>query len=97
MFTFYLGKDMDDRQNEYSANPLGEHIVSEFREPTKPAGETELRDLELQVGREFMYLFDYEDQLLHKIVVESIKESRDSKYEPAKIILKTGKAPEQYG
>ncbi len=28
MFSFYLGEKLYDRDNEYSANPLGEHIVS---------------------------------------------------------------------
>ncbi len=79
MFSFYLGKDMDDRQNEYSGDPLGEHIISTFGKPTKSASDTQLRDLHLQEGQEFLYLFDYGDRLLHKIVVKSIEKLADRK------------------
>lgn len=96
MFSFYLGKDMDDRQKEYSADPLGEHITSTFEEPTKSASEAQLRDLNLHEGQEFMYLFDYGDRLLHKIVVNSIEELDAQKNRQSEIVSRTGNAPEQY-
>ncbi|KMQ50383.1 hypothetical protein CHISP_2746 [Chitinispirillum alkaliphilum] len=96
MFSFYLGKDEYDRENEYTANPLGEHIISTFSEPTKSASDTQIRDLNLYLGREFTYLFDYGDQILHKVKVVDIRESESSELNRNKVISKTGKAPEQY-
>jgi len=78
MFSFYLDGDIDDRKSEYSANPLGEHIVSGFGESAKSASGTEIRDLKLEKGKEFLYLFDFGDELLHQVVVESIKESNST-------------------
>lgn len=68
MFSFYLGEELFDRDNEYSANPMGEHIVSDFGKPTKSATETQLRDLDLSVGFSFWYLFDYGDELVQLII-----------------------------
>lgn len=96
IFSFYLGKDMNDRKNEYSGNPIGEHMDSMFGEPTKPANGAEIRDLNLFIGKEFMYLFDYGDQLLHRIKVEDIQDSKETTFQSVNIILKIGKAPEQY-
>jgi len=96
MFSFYMGEDLKDRENEYSANPLGEHLISSFGESTKSASDAEIRDIKLQEGQEFLYLFDYGDELLHKVVVKSIKESNTPKPPKTNIISKTGKAPDQY-
>ncbi len=96
MFSFYLGEGLKDRKNEYSANPLGEHMISGFGKPTMSASDTEIRDVKLQEGQEFLYLFDYGDELLHKVVVKSIKETNTSKPPKTNIISKTGKAPNQY-
>ena len=95
MFSFFLGDDMCDRENEYSGNPLGEKIKSVWDEPSKSAA-VELRDLNFQTGSEFIYLFDYGDELVHKIIVENIEESTSSKYEAAEIISEVGKVPDQY-
>ena len=97
MFSFYMGEDMDDRENEYSGNPYGEHHVSGFQLPTKSASDTELRDLKLKIDREFIYLFDYGDRLIHKVIIQDIKEIEGRKNEPGKIILKVGTPPDQYG
>ena len=97
MFSFYLGKDMDDAENEYSGNPFGEHYVSDFRPPSKSASDTELRDLNLKIEQEFIYLFDYGDRLIHKVIIQDIKETENIKREPGKIISKVGTPPDQYG
>ncbi len=96
MYSFYLGKSINDRKNEYSSNPLGEHITSTFGEQTKSAADTQIRDLKLKVNKKFMYLFDYGDQILHKITVLGIEDLPENTYENGKIIKKIGKAPKQY-
>jgi len=97
MFSFYLGEELFDRDNEYSANPLGEHIVSSFGKPTKSATEAQLRDLDLSVGFSFWYLFDYGDELVHKVTVEKIREMTPKETGVPKLISEIGVAPPQYG
>ena len=86
---------MFDRDNEYSANPLGEHIVSSYGKQSKSASEYELRDLDLPMGFSFWYLFDYGDEWRFNVVLKKV----DSIEKPLKapIILESiGDAPEQY-
>jgi len=97
MFSFYLGKKLFDRDNEYSANPLGEHIVSSYGKPSKSAAETELRDLDLAIDFSFWYLFDYGDELVHKVTVEKIRELKPEESGFPKLIDRKGNVPPQYG
>ena len=96
MFSFYLSDNMDDRSKEYSANPIGEHVRSFWGEQTKPAGEAQIRDLDLKMGMDFLYLFDYGDELLHRITVENISEITTEDANIPRITAKTGRAPDQY-
>ena len=70
MFSFYLGNKLFDQENAYSGNPLGEHTVSGFGTPSKPAATTQIRDLELTEDSTFLYLFDYGDELVHEVTIE---------------------------
>ena len=97
MFSFYLGEQLFDRDNEYSANPLGEHIVSSYGKQSKSATEYELRDLNLPMGFSFWYLFDYGDELVHKVTVEKIREIKPEESGFPKLIERKGNAPPQYG
>ena len=96
MFSFYLSENFFDRNNEYSANPLGEHIVSNFGKATKPAAKAQLRDLHLSAGFSFWYLFDYGDELVHRVTVEEVREITSQDMDLPKMINKTGNAPPQY-
>ena len=96
MFSFYVGADTNDRENEYSANPLGVHVVPGFGKPTKSASDTEVRDINLQKGMEFSYLFDYGSEIWHKIVVVSVKASSTENPQLTNLISETGEAPDQY-
>ena len=97
MFSFYLGEELFDRDNEYSANPLGEHIVSSYGKQSRSATEYELRDLDLPMGFSFWYLFDYGDELVHKVTVEKIREIKPEESGFPKLIERKGNAPPQYG
>ena len=97
MFSFYLSKNLFDRDNEFSANPLGEHIISRYGKPTKSAADYQLRDLELSTGISFWYLFDYGDELVHRVMVQEIREKTSKDTDLPKIINKRGNAPSQYG
>lgn len=97
MFSFFLGEKLWDRDCEYSANPLGEPMPPVLGKPTMSADDAELRHLGLSVGFSFWYLFDYGDELVHKVTVEGIREMTPRDTELLKIISKVGKAPPQYG
>ena len=97
MFSFYLGEKLFDRNNEYSANPLGEHMVSSYGKQSKSAAKTELRDLDLPMDFSFWYLFDYGNELVHKVTVEKIREMKPEESGFPKLIVKKGNAPPQYG
>jgi len=97
MFSFYLGENLFDRDNEYSANPLGEHIDSSYGKQSKSAAETELRDLDLPMNFTFWYLFDYGDELVHKVTVEKIREMKPEENGFPKLTDRKGNAPPQYG
>jgi hypothetical protein len=97
MFSFYMGNKLWDRENEYKADPLGEHTPSNFGDKSKPADETEIGDLSLKQGKQFKYLFDYGDQLVHGIQVVDIYQNTDSMKEFPKIAEKIGESPQQYG
>jgi len=96
MFSFYLSDELFDRDNEYSANPLGEHIISIFCKPTKSASKVQLRDLNIPASSSFWYLFDYGDELVHKITVEEIYEMTSEDKDLPRVINKIGDAPPQY-
>lgn len=96
MFSFYLGEKLFDRNTEYSANPLGEHIAPNFGQSSKPAADAQLRDLKLSSGFSFWYLFDYGDELVHKVTVEAICEMTPKESSFAKLVNKIGDAPSQY-
>jgi hypothetical protein len=96
MFSFFLSENLFDRDNEYSGNPLGEHIVSSFGKPTKSAVEAQLRDLGLSAGSSLWYLFDYGDELVHRITVEEISEKTSNDTDLPRLISKIGNAPPQY-
>ncbi len=96
MFSFFLSGKIWDQESEYSANPLGEHVPSLFGNPSKPAGETEIGDLSLRKGSVFRYLFDYGDELVHKITVLDIFEIEDSKAPYPRLVESVGEAPSQY-
>ncbi len=97
MFSFYLGGELFDRDNEYSANPVGEHVLSSYGKQSKSAAECELRDLDLSMGFAFWYLFDYGDELIHKVTVEKMREIEPEESGFPKLINRKGNAPPQYG
>ena len=97
MFSFYLSGKLFDRENEYSANPLGEHTVSGFGTPSKPAATTQIRDLGLTENSSFLYLFDYGDELVHEVKVEKIRDKNDGDKKLPNILTELGTPPPQYG
>lgn len=97
MFSFFMSDELWDSENEYSADPLGEHMVSSFGDKSKPADEVEIGDFSLERGKSFKYLFDYGDKIIHTIHVINVYQGTDSKNELPKIIEKIGDSPPQYG
>ncbi|MBT3274210.1 MAG: hypothetical protein HN368_13725 [Spirochaetales bacterium] len=96
LFSFFFSNRIWDKENEYSANPLGEHMPSSFGDISKPASETEIGDLLLQKGSDFKYLFDYGDEIVHGIEVVEIFENEEPDAIFPKLIQSVGEAPSQY-
>ena len=96
MFSFFMSNRIWDKQNEYSANPLGEHMTLSFGDFSKSASETEIGDLTLQKGSVFKYLFDYGDEIVHSINVIEIYENEDPDTVFPKLVQSIGEAPPQY-
>lgn len=96
LFSFYLGNNLYDSKNEYSGDPFGEHLVSDFGEPTKSAAATQIRDLKLKQGLTFLYRFDYGDDLVHEIYVEAISDKSSDMRLP-RVVSAVGTPPPQYG
>ena len=96
MYSFFLSDRIWDRQNEYSGNPLGEHMPASFGDISKPAGETEIGDLALEKGSVFKYLFDYGDEIVHNIEIVDIYENENPEAVFPKLIRSIGEAPPQY-
>ena len=92
-----LSEKLFDRDYEYSANPLGEHCVSNYGKQSESATDAELRDLDIQMGFSFWYLFDYGDELVHKVTVEKIREMKSEESGFPKLIDSKGEVPPQYG
>ncbi|MCP4937238.1 MAG: plasmid pRiA4b ORF-3 family protein, partial [bacterium] len=63
MFAFYFGRRLFDPENEYSANPMGEHMPLSMGPSSKSAVTAQIRDLELTENTKFLYLYDYGDEL----------------------------------
>ncbi|WBA82600.1 SEC-C metal-binding domain-containing protein [Endozoicomonas sp. GU-1] len=98
MFSFYTSNEYRDRDNEYSGSPDGEHLVSSFgfSQPTKSASATEIRDLGFAEQQEFLYLFDYGDELVHRITVVGISEADSNERVPFRVISSVGENVGQY-
>ncbi|MFK0574032.1 IS1096 element passenger TnpR family protein [Endozoicomonas sp.] len=96
MFSFYLSNKLFDSTSEYSAAPDGEHYPSNINAPTKAAALAELRDLDLSEGREFLYLFDYGDKLIHQVTILEITETDQHKPVAFQLTGSVGENVDQY-
>lgn len=97
MFSFFLSRKIWDKQHEYSGDPFGEHVPSDFGDICRSASETEIGDLQLKKGRVYKYLFDYGDEIVHKVTVLDISENENPQTVLPKIIHSIGEPPPQYG
>lgn len=97
MFSFYLGGKLFDKENEYSSNPLGEHVVSAIGAPSKSATATQIRDLRLTENSTLLYLFDYGAELVHEVIVEKIRDKNDGDKKLPTRVSELGTPPPQYG
>ncbi len=96
LFAFFLGERIFDRSVEYSGNPYGEPLKSDFGPPAKSAAEAQLRDLPLPVGFSFWYVFDFGDELVHRVTVEDIFSIKAQESDYPILIAQEGEAPSQY-
>jgi hypothetical protein len=106
MFSFFLDKGTPNSvkklydtpsRAEYAGDPLG-HLEKSlvFRDDRLPAMEYELRDLGLEVGFSFSYLFDYGDNILHHVHVVDIEDQPDPSVNYPRVVHRIGTNPQQY-
>ena len=75
---------------------LLEQPVEEGDDVERDVRITELGDLNLGVGQEFMYLFDYGDEWRFTVRVHKINEQADEGGTYPRVVQSVGTAPEQY-
>lgn len=66
-------------------------------EESRDVRTTTIESLNLEVGKEFMYLFDYGDEWRFKVRLHAINENADAKVDYPRIVESVGDAPPQYG
>jgi hypothetical protein len=87
--------DMTLEQMEAEMDKFWEEIVAEECQGPGNVQTTTLKELDLQLGQEFMYLFDYGDEWRFKVRMHAIDpEAPDGEY-PC-VVEAVGAAPEQY-
>lgn len=97
MFSFYFGGKLFDKKNEYSATPLGDLDTFGMSTSSKLAANTQIRDVGLQAGSTFLYVFDYGNELVHEIIVDRIRDKNDEDKELPTVVSEIGIPPPQYG
>ena len=97
LYSFYMSDEVRDLQSEYAGDPMGGDVDSSPLRTPRSAASTELRDLGLEKGMQFKYLFDYGDDLIHTVQVIDINDRTDDSPRYPRIVEKIGEPPPQYG
>ncbi len=97
LFSFYMDNTLYSHKKEYSGNPLGERIVSNIftKKQAREALKVQIRDLELGVKSNFIYLFDYGTEIIHQIIVIDIRKKLSGDHD-IKEISRIGNSVNQY-
>ncbi|MBA7689771.1 hypothetical protein ES703_98282 [subsurface metagenome] len=92
-----MSNRIGDEKSEYSGNPFGGDPSSKGAEPSGTAAQTEIRNLGLKKGKQFKYLFDYGDHLIHTVEVLGVFARGDEEKAYPRVVEKVGDPPSQYG
>ncbi len=88
-YSFFLSNKPYDRDSEYASPSV------ETDGTIKRAKRIRIDSVELYGGREFLYLFDYDDEWWHEVELMSITE-RVTRAKYPRLVKKQGKSPAQY-
>lgn len=91
LYSFFMSNSRMDRKGEYTSPIDFEEAGKDALEATK----IKLKDLNLQLKKKFLYLYDFGDNLDHEIAVVGFGETDDFHKYP-QLIGAFGPAPEQY-
>nr|MBI5455414.1 plasmid pRiA4b ORF-3 family protein [Candidatus Levybacteria bacterium] len=91
LYSFFMSNNRMDRKGEYTS-PID---IEESGEHALAATEIKLKDLNLQLKKKFLYLYDFGDNLDHEIEVVGFGKMDDSHKYP-QLIGAFGAVPEQY-
>ncbi|MBU0684459.1 MAG: hypothetical protein ABIE25_06835 [Thermoplasmatota archaeon] len=94
LYSFFLSGKLWDQDTEYTV--LDDEFALDYDlPPSRDTRKARIRDLGLEVGAKFLYLFDYGDN--HMFAVELIGRGKQVvKDELPTIIDQRGRSPEQY-
>jgi hypothetical protein len=83
--------DMIDELQRMEQNPdlFDEEEIRDVRT-------TQIGSLDLQKGKEFMYLFDYGDEHRFRVKVDAINDNADASGDYPRVVESVGDAPDQY-
>ena len=96
LYSFYMSNEVGDMQSEYAGDPMGGDVDSALFRAPRSAAQTELRDLGLEQGNQFKYLFDYGDDLIHTVEVLNIQDRTVEGVKYPRVVEKMGEPPPQY-
>lgn len=91
LYSFFMSNNRRDRKGEYTS-PID---IEEAGENALVATGIKLKDLNLEIKKKFLYLYDFGDNLDHEIEVVGFGETDDFHKYP-QLIGAFGPAPEQY-
>jgi cephalosporin-C deacetylase-like acetyl esterase len=87
--------DMTLEEMEAEMDAFWEQMLAEEYQGPGNVQTTTLEQLNLQLGQEFMYLFDYGDEWRFKVRVHALHpDASDEEY--PRVVKSVGEAPEQY-
>jgi len=96
LYSFYMSNEVGDMQSEYAGDPMGGDVDSALFRAPRSAAQTELRNLGLEQGDQFKYLFDYGDDLIHTVEVFNIQDRTIEDVKYPRVVEKIGEPPPQY-
>ena len=89
LYSFFMSNKPYDKDSEYTLPDPDGHEVGKY------ANRVRIDTLHLQLGQEFLYLFDYGDEWWHEIELIGLRDEVSRRKYP-RVTKKYGKSPSQY-
>jgi len=90
LYSFFMSNNRYDKKSEYTSP-----VDIEDTEGVTPATKVKLKDLNLTLGKKFIYIYDFGDNLDHEIEIVGFGQT-DKLHRYPQVIGSFGASPEQY-